>query len=312
MKTTKLKIEAAFGRRMRGGGVEPKGKSGLAGFTLIELLVVIAIIAILAAMLLPALAKAKQKAQTMQCLSNVRQLGLAWAMYAGDNNDRLVQNRGLDNVANTYAGNPLLMADLQPGAVHQDWLPGNMQDPLVANAQDYWIQAGLLYPYLKSLLVYHCPADKTLVPHGKPISVQKTAEHTYSMNCWVGATTSTGVSVPWAGGNWYLYTKQANMVNPGPSKTFIVVEENPYSIDDGFFAVDPNEVNIWNNLPAVLHGNSSVLVYGDGHASPRQWTDASMINAKPSSPTGNVMGTPATAGNPDLAWLNSVSTAPSK
>ena len=91
-----------------------------------------------------------------------------------------------------------------------------------------------------------------------------------------------------------------------------MVEENPYSIDDGFFAVDPNEVNIWNNLPAVLHGNSSVLVYADGHASPRQWTDASMINAKPATPTGNVMGTPATAGNPDLAWLNSVSTAPSK
>ncbi len=281
------------------------------GFTVIELMVVLATLGVLAAMLVPALAQTRQNSQVVQCLANQRQLAVAWIMFARDNNDRLVQNRGLDNAPNTYLGNPLLMADLKPGAIHQDWCPGNMRVQAVANSQDLWIEAGLLYPYLKSLQVYHCPADKTLVPHGVAPPIQKPAVRTYSMNNWVGSVTSTGAAVPWAGGGWYVYTKLSDMVKPGPSKTWVFIEESPYSLDDGYFIVDPNEITMWNGLPAVLHGNASVLAYADGHSDTHRWTDQNMITAPATPPSpGNVMGIPADPNSGDLPWLNSISTAP--
>jgi prepilin-type N-terminal cleavage/methylation domain-containing protein/prepilin-type processing-associated H-X9-DG protein len=296
--------------------MEQKSKCRSRGFTLIELLVVIAIIAILAAMLLPALASAKQRALSIQCLNNEKQLSLAWIMYANDNNDNLAPNRGLNGATGVnYNLDPRTQPSLQPGGANADWCPGNIQNPLCALHQDWWIEAGLLYPYLKSLLVYHCPADKTVVPHGVNPLLQKPALRTYSMNCWVQPMDSPGnASNPWMNIPGYtIYTKLANMVRPGPSKTWVFIEENPYSIDDGFFAVDPRESTKWNNLPAVLHGDASNLAYADGHAQAHLWTDTSMINAKPSSPittTSSVDGTPATPPYTDLIWLNSVSTAP--
>ena len=109
-------------------GTNKEGRS--AGFTLIELLVVIAIIAILAAMLLPALAKAKQKAQAMQCLSNERQLALAWLMYAHDNQDALVPNRGLGGANGVnYSADPRLAQNLQPGGAKCRLVPGQSSEP---------------------------------------------------------------------------------------------------------------------------------------------------------------------------------------
>jgi prepilin-type N-terminal cleavage/methylation domain-containing protein len=282
------------------------------GFTVIELMVVLATLALLAVMLVPALAQTRQNSQVIGCLANQRQLAVAWIMYARDNNDKLVPNGGLGRYSGPYALNPLIDTDFQPGGKYADWCPGNIQNLQVAAAQQYWIEAGLLYPYLKNLSVYHCPADKSLIPHGVPASVQVHALRTYSMNSWVQPMDAPGYkTAPWNGITGYVaYTKLSDIVKPGPSKTWVFIEENPYSIDDGFFALDPREIANWYNLPAVLHGNASVLAYADGHSDTRRWTDRNMITATPSSPTGNVDNLPADPNSGDLAWFISASTAP--
>ena len=298
--------------------------AGCAGFTLIELLVVIAIIAILAAILLPVLAQARKRAQAIQCLSNEKQLVVSWIMYAGDNNDNLVPNRGLNGATGvTYSGDPRLQSDLLPGGANADWCPGNMQnnqDTLAASKYpggsiySWWIMTGLLYPYINSINVYHCPADLSTVPRGLTSFIGP-ALRTYSMNDFVQPMDAAGYkTTPWGGGpttGYYFYTKLPNMANPGPSKIFVFIEESPYSIDDGFFAVNPGETTSWVNSPAVLHGHSSEMAYADGHSEARQWTDGSMLTEIPSTPTGNTDGWPASSTSGDLAWLNSVTTAPS-
>ena len=221
-------------------------KAQKTGFTLIELLVVIASIALLAVTLLPALAGTRQNSQVIGCLANQRQLAAAWIMYAEDHRDYLVPNRGLDNQdPNLNQPDPQTDPTLQPGGQYSDWCPGNMQVAGCAARYPLWIQAGLLYPYIKSRTVYRCPADHSLVPRTAPFSARLSAQRTYSMNCWVGSyNQQTYAPVNWSpsGGNtcaYIVFIKQSDMVRPGPSKTWVFARRSPIGIDDGYFAVDP-------------------------------------------------------------------------
>jgi prepilin-type N-terminal cleavage/methylation domain-containing protein len=282
-------------------------KTQKAGFTLIELLVVIACLAILAVMLLPALAGTRQNSQVIECLANQKRLLAGWIMYARDNNDVLVPNRGLGGQSPVVV-NPLTNPDLQPGGMYAQWCPGSMQNIVVALYYDQWIKAGLLYPYLNTLSVYHCPSDQTRMPRGVNPSFQRASLRTYSMNSWVQSMDSSGYNTTaWKGITGYtVYTRLANMSRPGPAKIWVFMEESPIGIDDGYFAVDPTQTTTWFNIPAVLHGNASVLVFADGHSDAHRWTDANMIHGAGSNSTGD--NVPASPNSPDLAWLISATT----
>jgi prepilin-type N-terminal cleavage/methylation domain-containing protein/prepilin-type processing-associated H-X9-DG protein len=303
MKTNNLKNQSVFGQRVPGNrGLKQKPESSSTGFTLIELLVVIAIIAILAALLLPALASAKKKAQAMRCMANQKQLCTAALMYANDNNDGLVPVGSLQFQPASLAENPLNDPDLQAGGKFAQFCPGNLQNTAMTAGANYdkWIMAGLLYPYIQSIAIYKCPADLSRCPYGASSSFAKDSDRTYSANCYMGG-------LQWWNVNYKLYKKQTDLHSPGPDGIWYFIEENPASIDDCYFALDPDNANLWYNSPAVLHGFSSMISYGDGHVQVHKWTDANMISDKnPGTPPG--CNVPADPKSSDLAWFFTVTT----
>jgi prepilin-type N-terminal cleavage/methylation domain-containing protein/prepilin-type processing-associated H-X9-DG protein len=230
--------------------------SGSTGFTLIELLVVIAIIAILAALLLPALNKAKAKAQGISCMNNQRQGGLAVLMYAEDNKDVFPPNSSGDPPPSWVEG-------------RMDWQMMNFDNTNILKLLN-----ARLGPYTRNAQLYHCPADNFPVRVTPIFSAQRV--RSISMNGYIEGNAVRDSS----GGSSFFpscrrYDKTTDVVKPTPSDLWVLVDEHPDSINDGFLINNILDNNSWADLPASYHNGACGFSFADGHSEIKKWREAS-------------------------------------
>ncbi|HEX5220747.1 MAG TPA: prepilin-type N-terminal cleavage/methylation domain-containing protein [Verrucomicrobiae bacterium] len=231
-------------------------------FTLIELLVVIAIIAILAAMLLPALAKAKRKAQGIACMSNGKQLGMAYVMYAQDQNDIALPGNAYPGVPEWVAGR----LDLAPDALDEN---------VVRNSPTY--------VYLNSTKVFRCQSDQAGMLFKGAVTPRN---RSYSVNGAMGRSSFHDKNIP----PFKRAIKLGDITQPGPSSIFVLVDEHENSINDSHFYPFNNlkaYENRWLDAPSGRHGNATGFTFADGHAEIHRWIDSDVTAVRIS---GGVVG----------------------
>jgi prepilin-type N-terminal cleavage/methylation domain-containing protein/prepilin-type processing-associated H-X9-DG protein len=287
-------------------------------FTLIELLVVIAIIAIIASILLPVLQKAEQRAQGAYCINNMKQLQTGSVLYSDDNNDSFPGNEGAAYVAGsngTKSSSPQGVAPSDPMWV-AGWLgtldgqSSSSDNPSGTSTNIFLLGVegttdpntgetlvGSIGSYVKNAGVYHCPADHTLHPVSKQVRVRSCSENGYvgtTYNEWEYADSSQIAP------SFVCFLKYTDLrAQLSAADCFTFLDENPQSINDGFFRVDetkpPGPNDVIGDYPAVNHNNASSFAFADGHAELHPWRNSFLKVTIPGT------GTPGS----DSYWLDS-------
>ena len=257
-------------------------------FTLVELLVVIAIIAILAALLFPAFSKVRAKAEGIYCISNTKQLALAWTLYADDHNGRLAYNLG---------GNALTRA-VAP-RTNVNWVNNIMSwqiDPDNTNVAT--ITEASLGPYTKAIDLYRCPSDRVLSDEQRRAGWTARLR-SYSMNAMVGDAGEISASGTNQNNPKYIQFFRVTDI-PRPSNIFVFLDEHPDSINDGYF-VNKAYVPKWLDLPASYHNGATSLSFADGHSDLHRWLLAT--TKPPPLPDAAKLPIDISRGDADMEWL---------
>jgi prepilin-type N-terminal cleavage/methylation domain-containing protein/prepilin-type processing-associated H-X9-DG protein len=269
-------------------------------FTLVELLVVIAIIAILASLILPALSRAKAKAQGNFCLNNTHQLTLAWMLYADEHNGRLAYNLGksarLTTTVPAVANGPEMSQNWVNNV--QNW--GTNSD----NTNGLAVVGSGIGPYTgTSAGVYKCPSDNVLSELQQGLGWTARVR-SYSMNAMIGDAgtfSQSGFNL-----NFPDYTQFFKATSiPQPSEIFVFLDEHPDSIDDGYFLNSYTDGNAptWTDLPASYHNGEGSFSFADGHSEAHRWKNKSTIQPAVAYGINPVLPMPITGGAKDFWWV---------